>query len=108
MDVEIHILIPNPKLMERDEKITDKYWPYGVQVVYKSSLADLLNRPNDILIVDEADDLIKSQPHLFHQKTSKCRCLCFSATNAAGDEFGSKVFQKLGFQINCYGKGMQL
>ena len=61
----------------------------------------------DILIVDEADELILNDPVDFYKRTANCRSLCFSATSGKGDEYEGALIKRLGFTVQTYGQGNQ-
>ena len=78
----IHILIPNSLLLKRDQIEYSDYFMLCDQqdsVSYHETL-DFEIKQDSVVLVDEADHFILSDPKLFARIISKIKTICFTAT----------------------------
>ena len=89
--------------MKRDQREFESWWTLnGLEssVVYHAGL-DFDCLANEIILIDEADELILSNPAKFSVKFSHHRCICLTATidNADKDGVEREVISFLGFKV---------
>jgi hypothetical protein len=86
----VHMVFPNEYLMNRDKKDFEIYWKLRSmedRVVYHSNL-DFMCGPADIMICDEADAFIFSDPTKFQAFILDKMCICLTATLGSADSRG--------------------
>jgi hypothetical protein len=70
------------QLLERDRADFETY--LGMidqdQIKYHKGIADWAPLDNELVIIDEADSIMYSEPEMFRDFISKCACICFTAT----------------------------
>ena len=103
MFTKVHLTFENDHLLQRDRRDFDDLWlllnigedkvEYHVGCGYKPAVGELV-------IVDEADTFMLSNPEGFATLVQECCCLCFTATPDSGDVKGAeaKVVSALKFQ----------
>lgn len=88
----IHLVYDKTDLMARDKKDFEDYWELLDRfdnVFYHDKLPT--PKKGDLIIVDEADVFIFSDPALFAKIIESCACICFTATPHDGDKQGSEL-----------------
>lgn len=89
--------------MKRDQREFESWWTLnalGSSTVYHTGL-DFEYQVGEIILIDEADELILSNPTKFSTKFSNNHCICLTATpdNADKDGVEREVISFLGFKI---------
>jgi hypothetical protein len=97
----VHMVFPNEYLMNRDKKDFEIYWKLRLmedRVIYHPNL-DFVCGPADIMICDEADAFIFSDPTKFHDFILDKICICLTATLGDADSRGmeQKVIKAMEF-----------
>ena len=83
----VHMVFPNEYLMNRDKKDFEVYWDLrsmGDRIVYHPNL-DFECGATDIMICDEADAFIFSDPTKFNAFIFNKMCICLTATLGNAD-----------------------
>lgn len=83
---QVTIVIPNSYLLQRDQvRFAALLQSFSTQITYTSEL-DFVVTPNQLVIVDEADDLLYKQPHAFFNlgafkmRKTNPKIVCLTAT----------------------------
>lgn len=87
---EVHIVYLNEVLQKKDQDDFRDLWaliPKGMMVHYH---ADICFAPasNSVVIIDESDEHMFSNPSIFTKLTKKAPCICLTATCAENFEKG--------------------
>jgi len=102
----VHIVIPNKALLQRDIGDFADYWCLGAfegKVHYHEDL-NFRHGKTDVLLIDEADQLIFEDPMLLRKALKHSPALCFSATppNSGQQTLEMEIYQHLGFKLRSY------
>lgn len=78
---KVHLVYDSAQLLERDQADFVSYLALieENQVEYHSNI-DFAVNDGELVIVDEADSLMYSNPEKFRDFVAKCACICFTAT----------------------------
>jgi len=99
----VHLVFPNEVLKKKDEEDFKDLWlltPGGLKLGYHKDL-DFAPQTNSVIIFDEADHYIFSDPAAFMKFTKKSLCICLTATCADDAVAGIErsVLKAMGFRI---------
>lgn len=98
---KVHIVFDSWHLMDRDVKEFLPWFEFqDVAHCLEFHVGlDFVCDTNDIILVDEADDIILSDPAKFQDKNKANRCVCLTATPDNDDKLGveREVLKHLGF-----------
>ena len=86
----VHIVYLNKVLQAKDQKDFEELWnmiPKGMGVHYHS---DIIFQPklHSVIIIDESDDLVFTDPAAFMKFTRNRACICLTASPADKAERG--------------------
>lgn len=100
---KVYMVFDSEYLMKRDQKEFRDLWvSTGLEqsVEYHVGL-DFACKSGDVILIDEADELILSDPSKFYAKTKQNKCICLTATPDNDDKQGveREVLKLLGFSM---------
>ncbi len=80
--LKVHMVFANTRLMDRDKAEFHQFWLLsGVsEKVFYQVGTGFSCESGDLLVVDESDFLIFKDPVVFSALSTKCRCICLTAT----------------------------
>ena len=102
----VHIVIPSKGLLRRDQQEFADYWVYGgnqASIRYHSDISFQVGQGH-IVLIDEADKLIFSDPCKLKKLLDKCPTICFTAScpDAQEESLERRIFTKLRLDISEY------
>lgn len=100
---KVHLVFDSLHLMKRDQKEFSDWYTFNQldsKVEFHAGL-DFECQPGDIILIDEADELILDDPVKFVAKIKQHRCICLTATPDNDDSQGveREVLKFVGFSI---------
>ena len=98
-----HIVFPNQLLKDRDEKILENLFKLASiekKIKYHCDLK-FKSYPGEIILIDEADEFIFTDPKLFNKATEGRKVMCLTATvdDHKEESLERALISKLGFRI---------
>ena len=102
----VHIVIPNKALLKRDKKDFADYWCLGSlegRVHYHEDL-NFRHGKSDVLLIDEADQLVFADPLLLRKALRQSSAIGFTATppTTGQQTLEIKIYEHLGFKLREY------
>ena len=110
---KVHLVFDSKHFKERDEREFSDWWELnGISgsVEYHIGL-DFDSKPTDIILIDEADEVILSDHAKFEKKVKSSRCICLTATPDNENKNGveRETLNLSGFKfINGWPEGVSL